>query len=52
MNDKIRVSYIEDHKVMREGVNFLLSQYPNIEMVEDEFEWSKAEDFIFDNKIM
>lgn len=51
MNGKIRIAYIEDYKVMKEGVNFLLSQYPNIEMVEEEFDWNKIGEFIFTNRI-
>lgn len=50
MNEKIRVSYIEDHKVIREGVNFLLSQYPSIHMIESEFDFGNSR-FISDNKI-
>lgn len=51
MNEKIRVAYIEDHMVMREGVNYLLSQYPSIEMIEREIEWGKLSEFIFAHRI-
>lgn len=51
MNETINVSYIEDHKVIREGVNFLLSQYPSLHMVEEEFDFAKAGDFISRHKI-
>jgi DNA-binding NarL/FixJ family response regulator len=51
MNEKLRIAYIEDHKIVKEGVNYLLSQYPGIEMVENEFDWAKMSDFIFTHKI-
>lgn len=51
MNEPIRIAYIEDHKIIKEGVNFLLSQYPNIEMIENEPEWGKMGEFIFTHKI-
>ncbi len=51
MSHKIRVSYIEDYKVIKEGVNYLLSQYPDIEIIENEFELSALDDFITKYKI-
>ncbi len=51
MNEKIRIAYIEDHKIVKEGVNFLLSQYSNIEIVENEFDWSKMSEFIYEHRI-
>ncbi len=51
MNEKIRIAYIEDHKVIREGVNFLLSQYSDLEIITDELDLAKAEEFIWTNKI-
>jgi DNA-binding NarL/FixJ family response regulator len=33
MNTKIKVAYLEDQKIVREGVSYLLSQYPDIEMI-------------------
>ncbi len=49
MNDKIRVICIDDHKIVKEGVNFLLSQYPFIEIIQNDD--IKIEDMIFRNKI-
>lgn len=51
MNERIRVAYIEDHMVMKEGVNYLLSQYSSIEMIEHELDWNKLSEFIFTHKI-
>lgn len=51
MSNKIRVCYIEDYKVVKEGVNYLLSQYPDIEMIEQEFELSQLDDFITEYRI-
>jgi len=51
MIHKIRICYIEDYKVVREGVNYLLSQYPDMEMVEQEFEVPKMNEFIAKFKI-
>jgi len=51
MNHRIKVCYIEDYKVIREGVNYLLSQYPDIEMVEKEYELSRLNEFITQQKI-
>lgn len=51
MNQKAKVCYIEDYKVIREGVNYLLSQYEDIEMIEQEYDLSKLDDFIAKYKI-
>lgn len=51
MKEKLRIFYIEDHKVIWEGVNFLLSQYSDIRMIESEFDFAKADQFIASNKI-
>jgi len=51
MNKKIKVFYIEDYKVVKEGVNYLLSQYEDIEMIESEFELSKLDEFMAHYKI-
>lgn len=51
MINKIRVAYIEDQKVVKEGVNFLLSQYPFIEVIELDFDFDKLDKFIVQNKI-
>lgn len=46
MHEKLKVAYIEDHKSVKEGINFLLSKHPEIEIVEDEFELSRMDHFI------
>lgn len=46
MDKKIRVTYVEDHKVVREGVNFLLSQYPFLEIIEQEFDPERLDEFV------
>lgn len=51
MNQKIKVCFIEDYKVVKEGVNYLLSQYEDIEMVENEFELGNLDEFIAEFKI-
>ncbi|MES2763599.1 MAG: response regulator transcription factor, partial [Bacteroidota bacterium] len=51
MNDKIKVTCIDDHKIIKEGVNFLLSQYPFIEIVHNDHDEIKNDDLIFRNKI-
>lgn len=51
MNRKIRIAYIEDQKVVKEGVNFLLSQYPFLEVTDFDPEADTAEKFIDDHKV-
>ncbi|MBA3665237.1 MAG: response regulator transcription factor [Bacteroidetes bacterium] len=51
MNNKIKVAYIEDQKVVKEGVNFLLSQYPFIEVIDFDCEIDKINKFIEEHKI-
>jgi DNA-binding NarL/FixJ family response regulator len=51
MNSKIRIAYIEDQKVVKEGVNFLLSQYPFLEVKDFDAEVDKLDKFVEDNKI-
>jgi DNA-binding NarL/FixJ family response regulator len=46
MDKKIRVSYVEDHKVVREGVNFLLSQYPFLEIIQQELDADRIDEFV------
>jgi DNA-binding NarL/FixJ family response regulator len=50
MDRKVRIAYIEDHKIVREGVTYLLSQYPNIEIVGAELDDGKVEEFISRSK--
>jgi DNA-binding NarL/FixJ family response regulator len=51
MNDKIKVTYIDDHKIVKEGVNFLLSQYPYIEIVQNNYDTEKVDDLLSRNHI-
>lgn len=51
MNNKVNVAYIEDQKVVKEGVNYLLSQYPFIHICDFDFDMDKLESFIKQNKI-
>jgi DNA-binding NarL/FixJ family response regulator len=51
MREKIKVAYIEDHKSVKEGINYLLSKQPEIEIVEDEFELARMDQFISMHKI-
>ncbi|MGZ4042610.1 MAG: LuxR C-terminal-related transcriptional regulator [Bacteroidia bacterium] len=51
MNNKISIAYIEDQKVVKEGVNFLLSQYPFLEVNDFDFEVDKLDKFVSNNKI-
>jgi DNA-binding NarL/FixJ family response regulator len=52
MKNKIKVAYIEDHKIVKEGVIFLLSQYPEIEMIEAPgFDSDNLAEFISRNNI-
>jgi DNA-binding NarL/FixJ family response regulator len=46
MSEPIRIAYVEDHKVVKEGVNYLLSQYPFLKIIEDELEAEKLEEFV------
>ncbi|MCW3075500.1 MAG: Two component transcriptional regulator, LuxR family [Bacteroidetes bacterium] len=51
MNNKLRIAYIEDQKVVKEGVNFLLSQYPFIQIFDFDFETDRYDKFAQLNKI-
>jgi DNA-binding NarL/FixJ family response regulator len=51
MREKLKVAYIEDHKSVKEGINYLLSKQPEIEIVEDEFEVARMSHFIATHKI-
>jgi DNA-binding NarL/FixJ family response regulator len=46
MNGKIKIAYVEDHRIVREGVTYLLSQYPNFEIVTKELEPDHVKEFI------
>lgn len=51
MNNKVNVAYIEDQKVVKEGVNYLLSQYPFIQVCDFDFDMDKLDGFIKQNNI-
>lgn len=51
MNSKISIAYIEDQKVVKEGVNFLLTQYPFIDVKDYDAENDKLDKFVHDHKI-
>lgn len=50
MDRKVRIAYIEDHRIVREGVTYLLSQYPGLEIVGAELDDSRIEEFISRSK--
>lgn len=45
-NNKVRIAYIEDHRIVKEGVTYLLSQYPNLEVIKNEPQNDQIEEFI------
>lgn len=51
MNKKIRIAYIEDLKIVKEGVNYLLSQNKSFEIIDTDFEWNQIEEFVSSNKL-
>jgi DNA-binding NarL/FixJ family response regulator len=46
MNEKVRIAYLEDHRIVKEGVSYLLSQYPNLEVIGSEPAPGKIGEFI------
>jgi DNA-binding NarL/FixJ family response regulator len=46
MSAKIKVAYIEDHRIVKEGVSYLLSRYPGIEVIPNDVDGNNIEDFI------
>jgi DNA-binding NarL/FixJ family response regulator len=46
MKSKIRLVCVEDHRIVREGLNFLLSQYQEIEVIKEEVDWQKIDEFV------
>ena len=50
MNEKVRIAYIEDHRIVKEGVSYLLSQYPNLEVIAPEPEQGRVEEFVSKHK--
>jgi len=46
MSEKLKVAYIEDHKSVKQGINYLLSKHPEIEAIENEFDLAKMDEFI------
>jgi DNA-binding NarL/FixJ family response regulator len=51
MTKKLKIAYIEDLKIVKEGVNYLLSQYKNFEIIDASFEWTKFDEFVSKNRI-
>lgn len=51
MQKRINVAYLEDQKVVREGLNFLLSQYDFLNVVDAEINVDHVEDFVKRNNI-
>jgi len=51
MSEKLKIAYIEDHKSVKDGISFLLSQQPEIEIIEDEFNYHKMDAFITSHNI-
>jgi len=43
---KYKVAYIEDHVIVKEGLEFLLSQYPEIEIIKNVFICDKLSEFV------
>src|SRR5688572_20048466 len=46
MSTKVKVAYIEDHRIVKEGVSYLLSRYPGIEMIQKEVDGNNIDEFI------
>ncbi len=42
----MKVAYIEDHRIVKEGVSYLLSRYSDIEMINGEVDGSNIDEFI------
>jgi DNA-binding NarL/FixJ family response regulator len=46
MSAKVKVAYIEDHRIVKEGVSYLLSRYPGIEVIQKDVDGNNIDDFI------
>lgn len=46
MNAKVKVAYIEDHRIVKEGVSYLLSRYPGIEVIPNDENEKDIDSFI------
>lgn len=51
MPEKLKIAYIEDHKSVKQGINFLLSKQPDIDIIEDEFDPLYMDHFITTNRV-
>lgn len=51
MNKKIRIAYIDDLRIVKEGVNYLLSQNHNFEIIDADIEWNHIEEFVSRNRL-
>src|SRR3954470_9000507 len=51
MAKRLRILYIEDLRVVREAVNYLLSQYPYLEVIDDGFDPENVVDFVGKNNV-
>lgn len=50
MSKRVKIAYFEDLKVVKEGVNFLLSQYKEYDIIESDFDPDLAEEFIAETR--
>lgn len=51
MSKKTKVLYVEDLRVVREGVNFLLSQYDNLEVITEPYDTQKVPEAVIKYKV-
>jgi DNA-binding NarL/FixJ family response regulator len=51
MLSKIRLVCVEDHRIVREGMNFLLARYDEISVVTEEIDWQNIEGFVATHRI-
>jgi DNA-binding NarL/FixJ family response regulator len=51
MKSKIRLLSIEDQKIVREGVNFLLAKYDDVVVIKEEPTWDRIEEFMRDHQV-
>lgn len=50
MSSKIRVAYMEDHRIVKEGVSYLLSRYPGIEVIPNDVDARHVNEFISETR--
>lgn len=46
MSQILKISYIEDHRSVKEGINYLLAKYLDFDVVENDFNVDKMDEFI------